>query len=136
MPEPGDLTGERFSERLIPRMGTGSPARSARLWRTFFVGVWLVYLIQPLVSERRAARIGLAVLVVLAVVASLVYHGLGSWIFVSAAAGFAASGNPRLAIRAILGATASYCLAALLTHDSMGDFLGGLLPVLLIGLAM
>jgi two-component system, NarL family, sensor histidine kinase DesK len=168
MPEPGDLTGERFSEGLIPRMGTGSPTRSARLWRTFFVGVWLVYLIQPLVSafqgrhgalyqagvvatiaafcaaymlvmlvwERRAARIGLAVLVVLAVVASLAYHGLATWVFVSAAAGFTTSRSPRLAIRAILGATACYCLVALLIHDSMGDFLSGLLPVLLIGLAM
>ena len=165
MPEPGDLTGGR-SRGLFP--GSGAQTRSARAWRNLFVGVWLIYLIQPLVSafqgrhgalylagvvatiaafclaymlvmliwEPRVARIGLAVLVVLAVVTSLVYHGLGTWIFVSAAAGFTASRNPRLAIRAILVATACYCLAALLTHDSMGDFLGGLLPVLLVGLAM
>jgi two-component system sensor histidine kinase DesK len=88
----------------------------------------------------RLSRAGLAVLFLLAAVASVVYgqDWTPLWIYVSAAAGMilAATSPRRVALRGVLFAGACYALFGWLSHLSAGDFLAVLLPVVLVGLAM
>jgi two-component system, NarL family, sensor histidine kinase DesK len=85
----------------------------------------------------RLARQELAVLVVLAVAACVIYGSqwLPLWIYVSAAVGFIVPAR-RTAALAVLGVSGCYALLALLAHDDMTDFLVILLPLILIGWAM
>ena len=88
----------------------------------------------------RLSRAGLAALVLLAAVASVVYGSDWTplWIYVSAAAGMilAATSPRRVALRGVLLAGACYAFFGWLSHLSAGDFLAVLLPVVLVGLAM
>jgi two-component system, NarL family, sensor histidine kinase DesK len=147
----------------------GSQTVRGRVWRGFFSGVWLLYLIQPAAAlfagphgagyaaggsvliaafcviyvivvshwDRcpRQTRISFAALFVLAAVLTSVYHGNGSWIFVSAAAGLTIR-TARLALRAVGAVTAAYIVTTLASGDSVVDFGVTLLPTVLVGLAM
>jgi two-component system sensor histidine kinase DesK len=88
----------------------------------------------------RLSRAGLAALVLLASVASVVYgqDWTPLWIYVSAAAGMilAATAPRRLALLGVLFVGACYAFFGWLSHLSAGDFLAVLLPVVLVGLAM
>jgi two-component system, NarL family, sensor histidine kinase DesK len=91
-------------------------------------------------SRPRLAGYGLAVLVVLAAVACLVYGKAWTplWIYVSAAAGMVLTSlfGQRRASLGIVAITGCYLLFCQLTHQDGGDTVGVLLPVALIGLAM
>jgi len=88
----------------------------------------------------RLSRAGLAVLFLLAAVASVVYgqDWTPLWIYVSAAAGMilAATSPRRVALLGVLFAGGCYAFFGWLSHLSAGDFLAVLLPVVLVGLAM
>jgi two-component system sensor histidine kinase DesK len=88
----------------------------------------------------RLSRGGLAALVLLAAVASVVYgqDWTPLWIYVSAAAGMilAATSPRRLALLGVLFVAACYAFFGWLSHLSAGNFLAVLLPVVLVGLAM
>jgi two-component system, NarL family, sensor histidine kinase DesK len=88
----------------------------------------------------RLSRAGLAALVVLAAVASVVYGSDWTplWIYVSAAAGMilAATSPRRVALFGVLFVGACYAFFGWLSHLSAGNFFAVLLPVLLVGLAM
>jgi two-component system, NarL family, sensor histidine kinase DesK len=88
----------------------------------------------------RLSRAGLAVLFLLAALASVVYGSDWTplWIYVSAAAGMilAATSPRRVALLGVLFAGACYAFFGWLSHLSAGDFLAVLLPVVLVGLAM
>jgi two-component system, NarL family, sensor histidine kinase DesK len=139
--------------------------------RFVFTGVWMLYLISPVVNlfgdrhsllwtagglvivvafsgcyiwmigtmhkGSRIVRLGLPLLVVLALLACFVYGSDWTvlWIYVSAATGFMVSGRPR-AVRAVLGVGVCFALTSWVSHSSMGTFAGLVLPVLLIGVAM
>jgi two-component system sensor histidine kinase DesK len=85
----------------------------------------------------REAQAGLAVVAVLAVVACLVYGAdwTSLWIYVSAATGCIVPGRRR-AMLAVVAAGAGYVLLSLIAHQSAGNTLVVLLPVVLIGWAM
>jgi two-component system sensor histidine kinase DesK len=88
----------------------------------------------------RLSRGGLAALVLLAAVASVVYGSDWTplWIYVSAAAGMilAATSPRRVALLGVLFVSACYAFFGWLSHLSAGNFLAVLLPVVLVGLAM
>jgi len=88
----------------------------------------------------RLSRAGLATLFLLAAVASVVYgqDWTPLWIYVSAAAGMilAATAPRRLALLGVLFAGVCYAFFGWLSHLGTGEFLGVLLPVVLVGLAM
>jgi two-component system sensor histidine kinase DesK len=88
----------------------------------------------------RLARGGLAALFVLAALASVVYgqDWTPLWIYVSAAAGMilAATAPRRLALLGVLFVGACYAFFSWLSHLDTSNFLGVLLPVVLVGLAM
>ena len=88
----------------------------------------------------RLSRCGLAALVLLAAVASVVYgqDWTPLWIYVSAAAGMilAATSPRRVALLGVLFVAACYAFFGWLSHLSAGNFLAVLLPVVLVGLAM
>jgi two-component system, NarL family, sensor histidine kinase DesK len=88
----------------------------------------------------RLSRAGLAALVLLAAVASVVYGSDWTplWIYVSAAAGMilAATSPRRVALLGVLFVGACYAFFGWLSHLSAGNFLAVLLPVVLVGLAM
>jgi two-component system sensor histidine kinase DesK len=88
----------------------------------------------------RAARAGLAALILLSAVACLVYgeDWTPLWIYVSAAGGMvlAATTGRRLAMLGVLGITVCYALFGWLSHLDVGSFFAVLLPVLMVGLAM
>ncbi|MBV9093697.1 MAG: sensor histidine kinase [Streptosporangiaceae bacterium] len=147
------------------------PRYRSTWWRMFFSGIWLVYLIEPVVylfrhhygtlyiagalailaafcviyvlvlarwhAPARYSYAGLAALAALAVIASAAYGGgaVALWIYVSAAAGLLIP-QPRLAVRAVLGAVAAYVLFSWLGHVGVSDFLIMLLPTALVGVAM
>jgi two-component system, NarL family, sensor histidine kinase DesK len=87
------------------------------------------------------ARVSLIALAVLAALACVVY-GQGwtaLWIYVSAAVGMVLTNGRngrRQALRGVLAVGAAYVFFSWLSHDSAGDFLVVLLPVLLVGVAM
>jgi two-component system, NarL family, sensor histidine kinase DesK len=98
-----------------------------------------VYILVIGIWDRRPrdARNGLAVIVVLAVVACLVY-GAGwtsLWIYVSAATGCVLPGK-RSTMLAVTGVGCCYVLLSWIAHVSPANFLVILLPVLLVGWAM
>jgi two-component system, NarL family, sensor histidine kinase DesK len=139
--------------------------------RHVFTGVWLLYLVSPVVNlfnghpsplwiagglviavtfcvtyvwtisnflrGDRLTRLGLPVIIVLAVVANLIYgtNWIPMWIYVSAATGYVITGRAR-AVRAVLAVTATFTLMSLVTHTTMDTFVGLALPVALIGVAM
>ena len=86
------------------------------------------------------AKNGLAVLVVLVVIACTVYGKAWTpmWIYVSAATGMVLAGqvSRRMTLLAVAGVGAAYTFFSWLGHDHPGDYLVVLLPVLLIGIAM
>ena len=88
----------------------------------------------------RLSRAGLAALVLLAAVASVVYgqDWTPLWIYVSAAAGMilAATAPRRLALLGVLFVSACYAFFGWLSHLGTSNFLAVLLPVVLVGLAM
>jgi two-component system, NarL family, sensor histidine kinase DesK len=89
----------------------------------------------------RLARAGLLAVAALAALACVVYGSAWTslWIYVSAAAGMvlaARPNGPRTALRGVLAVGACYVVFSRLSHDDQTDFLIGLLPVLLIGIAM
>jgi two-component system sensor histidine kinase DesK len=83
------------------------------------------------------ARWGLAGIFALAVLACVIYGSdwVPLWIYVSVASGFIVP-RPRSAMLAVLGVTGTFALFSWLTRTSVGEFLGLLLPVLLVGWAM
>src|SRR5579859_2623716 len=92
-------------------------------------------------EQLRRGRAGLAVIVVLAALACVVYGKawLPLWIYVSAATGVVLTGEPdgrRRALRGVLAIGVCYAVLGWLSHDDAADFLVVLLPVLLIGVAM
>jgi two-component system sensor histidine kinase DesK len=144
----------------------------ARLAGHLFTGVWLLYLVAPVVdlfTERYSEPYrwgGLAIIVVfsaiyliavpnwsyspryalpavaalaaLAIIASVLYGGVGAstlWIFVSAAAGLLVLSR-RLALQAVLASGACYTIFCLTGHVDNEDFLVNLLPTVLVGLGM
>jgi two-component system sensor histidine kinase DesK len=139
--------------------------------RHVFTGVWLIYLISPVVNlfhghrsplwiagglvivaafcvsyvwtitnflhGSRLVRLGLPVIIALAIVANLIYgtDWVPMWIYVSAATGYTVTGRAR-AVRAVLAVSACFALMSLLTHTTLDTFLSLVLPVILIGVAM
>ena len=92
-------------------------------------------------SWPRQALWGLAVIVVLAALACVVYGKAWTplWIYVSAAAGMvlaAPAYGRRTAVQGVLAVGACYVFFSWLSHDDPADFLIVLLPVLLVGFAM
>ena len=85
----------------------------------------------------REAQAGLAVVAVLAVVACVVYGAdwTSLWIYVSAATGCIVPGRRR-AMLAVVGVGGCYVLLSSIAHQSIGNTLVVLLPVVLIGWAM
>ena len=86
----------------------------------------------------RQALPSLVALAVLAAIACVVYGGTGAvalWIFLSSASGLLVV-NRRWAVRAVFGCVACYVLFSFTGHVSGADFLGNLLPVVFVGLAM
>lgn len=85
----------------------------------------------------RLALRALAVIAALAVLGSVVYGKDWTvlWIYVSAATGVAIT-RRRQAMVAVLVAGACYALLSWLAHVATGEFLGVLLPVVLVGLMM
>jgi two-component system sensor histidine kinase DesK len=104
-----------------------------------FCGLYLPVLMFTDTHPRQSGY-GLAGLAVLASVACLIYGSgwTSLWIYVSAAAGMVLTSllDRRRASLAIFGIAALYLLFCWITHLDLGDSLGILLPVLLIGLAM
>jgi two-component system sensor histidine kinase DesK len=137
-----------------------------------FTGVWLAYLVGPVVdlitrhysvadrvaglsiiaafcviyvilvpswpSSPRYAHAGLAVLAALAAAACILFGGMGAaslWIFVSSAAGLLVASH-RWAVRVVLAVAACYVVFCYTGHVPMTGFLGNLLPVTFLGLAM
>jgi two-component system, NarL family, sensor histidine kinase DesK len=89
----------------------------------------------------RQGRAGLAIIVVLAALACVVYgkNWTPLWIYVSAATGVILAGEPdgrRRALGGVLAVGVCYVFFSWLSHEDTTDFLVVLLPVLLIGLAM
>jgi two-component system sensor histidine kinase DesK len=79
----------------------------------------------------------LATLTALSVLACVIYgrDWLSVWIYTSAAAGFTAAPR-RPALLAVAGAVGGYMLTSWISHSSAGNFVGNLLPVALVGVAM
>ena len=92
------------------------------------------------INDPRLARGGLVAIIVLAGLACAVYGKSWTplWIYVSAATGMVMAGlaTKRVTLLAILGVSALYAVFCLLSHQHMADFVGVLLPVVLIGFAM
>ncbi len=142
----------------------------ARLAGHIFTGVWLLYLVAPMVdlfTQHYSAAYrwgGLAIIVgfaaiylfavpnwpyspgyalpalatmaALAIIASLLYGGVGAstlWIFVSSSAGLLVV-NRRWAVRAVLASGVCYTIFCLTGHVDKEDFLINLLPTVLVGL--
>ena len=145
---------------------------AARLAGYAFTGVWLLYLIAPLVDLLTGhytlpyrwggvaiivtfaaiylfvvpnwayaawyAQPAVAALAALAVVASLLFGGVGAstlWIFVSSTSGLLIK-NRRWAVWAVLACGACYVIFCLTGHVDSEDFLINLLPTVLVGLGM
>ncbi|HTU75617.1 MAG TPA: sensor histidine kinase [Trebonia sp.] len=87
-------------------------------------------------SPPHLALAGLALLAGLATLAYFVFgkEAVWLWIYVAVAAGIAVN-SQWLAMRAIAGTAACYSAFSLSAHSGTGDFLSGLLPLLLGGLA-
>jgi two-component system sensor histidine kinase DesK len=91
-------------------------------------------------SQPRLASRALVAMVALAAAFSLLFpgeHAGGNvvWIFVSSATGWVVT-NRRAALRALAGIAACYLLFSWLAHDSTGNTLVTLIPVLFVGLTM
>lgn len=89
-------------------------------------------------ASPRYAQAGLAVLAALAAAACILFGGMGAsslWIFVSSASGLLVASHRR-AVRVVLAVSACYVVSCYTGHVPMADFLGNLLPVTLLGLAM
>jgi two-component system sensor histidine kinase DesK len=88
-------------------------------------------------NQPAQARLGLAAIVLLAIVSCVVYgHEWTSlWIYVSAATGFVMSGR-RAAMLAVVGVGGCFALTAWLAHEAPSTFFVVLLPVVLTGWAM
>jgi two-component system sensor histidine kinase DesK len=89
-------------------------------------------------TPRRHTQPGLAVLALLAVIACVFYGATGLaalWIFMGSASGLLVR-DRRWAVRAVIGCIACYVIFGLTTHVSTSNFLGNLLPVLILGFAM
>jgi len=150
----------------------GYRTMSARLAGHVFTGVWLLYLVAPvvdLITEHYSApyRWGgvalivafsaiylfavpnwayfrwyavpaVAALAALAIVACLLYGGVGAstlWIFVSSSSGLLIV-NRRWAVYAVLASGVLYTIFCLTGHVGSEDFLVNLLPTVLVGLGM
>ena len=144
----------------------------ARLAGHVFTGIWLLYLVAPVVDlftrhysepyrwggvaivvafaaiylfvvpnwayARWYALPAVAALAALAVVASLLYGGVGAstlWIFVSSSSGLLIV-NRRQAVWAVLAIGVCYTIFCLTGHVDREDFLINLLPTVLVGLGM
>ena len=144
----------------------------ARLAGHLFTGVWLLYLVGPVVDLLTQphsplyrwggvaiivafsaiylfavpnwayaawyALPAVAALAALAIVASLLYGGVGAstlWIFVSSCAGLLIV-NRRWAVWAVLASGGCYAVFCLTGHVHREDFLVNLLPTVLVGLGM
>jgi two-component system, NarL family, sensor histidine kinase DesK len=99
--------------------------------------VTYVWTITHYLTGGRFVKLGLPFIAVLAVVANLIYgtDWIPMWIYVSAATGYMVTGRAR-AVRAVLAVTACFALMSLVTHTTVDTFIGLVLPVLLIGVAM
>jgi two-component system, NarL family, sensor histidine kinase DesK len=89
-------------------------------------------------APRRYTLPGLAALALLATAACVFYGQTGLvalWIFMSSASGLLVQ-NRSWAVRAVAGCIACYVLFGVTTHIGSGNFLGNLLPVVIIGFAM
>jgi len=88
-------------------------------------------------SRPSQARLGLAVIALIAVLACLFYGSdwTSLWIYVSAATGFVISGR-RAAMLAVVAVAGGYLLMSRISHESAGNYWIVLLPVLLTGWAM
>ncbi len=97
-----------------------------------------VILVPNWVAGPRYAHAGLVVLAALAAAACILFGGMGAaslWIFVSSAAGLLVASH-RWAVRVVLAVAACYVVFCYTGHVRMTDFLGNLLPVTFLGLAM
>jgi len=88
-----------------------------------------------------SARYGLGVIVVLSAVACAIYgqDWLALWIYVSAATGQVVAAGPwerKVTFLCVLGVCVLYSIFSWITHVTAGNYLGLLLPILLIGWAM
>jgi two-component system sensor histidine kinase DesK len=99
--------------------------------------VLYVYLISTWYQNRARGRVGLVVLAVLAVTASLAFgkDWTTIFIYVSAAAGFIIW-DRRRALLAVAACTVAYVLLSEIVHVTPDNLWGELLPVALIGFAM
>ena len=164
---PRRFTGA-FRARLITP-GTGSPMRwfFSAIWLVYLgapvsklfghhhgalwiagglaitVAFCLIYLPILMCQDRwpRRAHGGLAVIVLLAALACVVYgyQWTPLWIYVSAAAGVVLVAGPagvRGAVFGVAGSVVCYTFFSWLSHLDLGNYFAELLPVLLIGLAM
>ncbi|HEY2578533.1 MAG TPA: sensor histidine kinase [Streptosporangiaceae bacterium] len=88
-------------------------------------------------SSSRYVKLGLPVIIALALVANLIYgtNWVPMWIYVSAATGYIVTGRAR-AVRAVLAVTATFVVMSLVTHTTVDTFISLVLPVALIGVAM
>jgi two-component system sensor histidine kinase DesK len=97
-----------------------------------------VILVPNWVAGPRYAHAGLAALAALAAAACVLFGGMGAaslWIFVSSAAGLLVASH-RWAVRVVLAVAVCYVVFCFTGHVRMTDFLGNLLPVAFLGLAM
>jgi two-component system sensor histidine kinase DesK len=79
---------------------------------------------------------GLAAMVILAAVASIVYGGAGAlWIYVSSTAGLVIR-RDRLAFRTVLAITVAFSVFSLVAHTGWSNYLVNLVPTVLVGLSM
>jgi len=102
-----------------------------------FCAVYLI-VVPRWITPRRHTSAGLGLLAVLAVVFGLFYGQFGAfalWIFVASASGLLVR-QPRWALRAVAGCIAGYTLFSWITHTTMSNYLGSLLPAAFIGFAM
>jgi two-component system sensor histidine kinase DesK len=89
-------------------------------------------------SSPRYANAGLAALAALAAAGCILFGGMGAaslWIFVSSASGLLVA-NHRWAVRVVMAVAVCYVVFCYTGHVAMTDFLGNLLPVAFLGLAM
>lgn len=128
---------------LIQPIGALFSRHHTVLWTaggvTLAVAFCTVYVMTVSTWDRypRKAQAGLPIIAVLAVVACVVYGADWTtlWIYVSAATGCIFPGR-RWAMLAVLVVGGCYVLLSLIAHQSVGNMLIGLLPVVLIGWAM
>jgi two-component system, NarL family, sensor histidine kinase DesK len=163
----------RARRRTVPdHPYVGYRTLAARVAGHVFTGIWLLYLVAPLVdlythpyseayrwgclaivvvfaaiymfavpnwsSSPRYALPAVAALAGLAVIASVLYGGVGAsglWIYVSSAAGLLVL-NRGWALRTVLACGVCYTIFSLTGHVDKGDLLLNLLPTVLVGLGM